>query len=467
MISQREKDIFEKRGVWEAVLRLALPTVLGQIILVIYNMADTFFVGMAGDDAMLTAVTISMPAFMFLSAISNLFGIGGASVIARALGTGDSEKVKSASAFAFWGCLAGALLYSLTVLLFLDPYVDLLGGVNPAAHDHARAYLFFTVALGGVFTSLGALLSHLIRAEGRAALASGGIMMGGLLNILLDPLFMFKILPPGQEALGAALATALSNLAVMIYFLAVLLASRRRSLLTLKFCRGMFKSPVPGDVLSAGLPACVMTLCENLSFAVLDKLMSLEGVALQAGLGVAKKINMLAHCAVRGIAQGALPLLAYNFAAGRYERMRESFRVARRLAVGLAALCMIGNLVLARDLVGLFIRQGSDSLAWGAAFLRILCLGAPFSAAAYTIISFFQATGEGAKSFRLALLRKGVLDIPLMLLLGGLIPAYGIVAATPLTDIICSLAALLVYRKYIRKLCPAGDPRGILQEATV
>ena len=452
MVSEKERDLFENHGVLNAVLRLAVPTVIGQIILVIYNMADTFFVGLTGNDAMLTAVTVCMPAFMFLSAISNLFGVGGASMISRALGARDGEKVRHVSAFAFWGCLAAALLYALLAWLFLHPYVDLLGGTDPEVHRHAADYITVTVILGGMATASGTLLSHLIRAEGRALLASAGIMLGGILNIALDPLFMFKILPPGREALGAAIATALSNCITLIYFALMLVQIQRKSLLSLRPCRLMLRDAIPAGVFSAGIPACIMTLFENISYAVLDKLMSLSGVPMQAGIGVAKKVNMLAHCIVRGIAQGALPLIGYNFAARNYDRMRRSFRVARTIAVVAAAVCMIINLAFSRSLIGLFIHHSSPSLDYGAAFLQILCVGGPFSAAAYTIISFFQATGEGKKSFFLAVLRKGLVDIPMMFLLNFLLPVYGIVMATPITDAICCLIAYMIYLRYIRSI---------------
>ena len=452
MNALRERELFENRKVSHAVFHLAFPTVIGQIILVIYNMADTFFVGLSGNDAMLAAVTVCMPAFLFLSAISNLFGVGGASAIARALGAREPDRARDASAFAFWGCAAVTALYAAAAYLARDLFVDLLGGTNPEVHENAVAYLLFTVVLGGGITSTGVLLSHLIRAEGRSVHASFGIALGGVLNIGLDPLFMFVLLPPGQEALGAAIATTLANLVTLVYFAAVLLAIRRRSVLSLRFSRRMFRRNIPETVLAAGLPACVMTLCENVSYAVLDKLMSLSGLEMQAGIGVAKKVNMLAHCIVRGIAQGSLPLIAYNYSSGNRERMRESVRVSHRISILMAALCMAVNLALAKPLIGLFIHHDSPSLSYGVHFLRILCVGGPFSASAYTIISFFQATGEGRRSFLLAILRKGVLDIPLMFLLSGLLPVYGVVMATPLADAVCCLAANLSFAAYWRRL---------------
>ena len=452
MNAARENALFEHSNVTQAILRMAVPTVIGQIILVIYNMADTFFIAQTGNDAMITAVTICMPAFMFLSAISNLFGVGGASVIARLLGLRAGHKVSLASGFAFWGCLLTAALYSLLAWLGRDVFIDLLGGTNPEAHRAAADYLFYTVICGGAVTATGVLLSHLIRAEGRALHASIGIALGGVLNIVLDPLFIFVLLPPGKEAMGAAVATTLSNLISLLYFVVILLYNKKKSFLSFRPTREFLGQRIPASVFAAGIPACVMTLFENISYAVLDKLMSFNGIEMQAGIGVAKKVNMLAHCTVRGIAQGSLPMIGYNFAAGKFTRMRSAIRVSHNLAVATASVCMAASLLWARPLIGIFIRNGSASLDFGTLFLRVLCVGGPFSASAYTYISFFQATGEGGKSFLLALLRKGIVDIPLMFLLRRLLPVVGIVMATPLADALCCIVANFLFAAYMRHL---------------
>lgn len=447
-----KKHLFEESPVLQAVLSLAIPTVISQIILVIYNMADTFFIGLAGSDAMITAVTVCMPAFMFLSAISNLFGIGGAGVMSRAMGARDYGRARSTAAFAFWGCVGTTLAYALGARLAMDRFVDLLGGSAPAVHANACRYLTWTVVLGGLATSLNALLGHLVRAEGRSVQAGFGIALGGVLNIALDPLFMFVLLPRGSEVVGAAVATALSNLIAAVYFLALIFRSRKKTVIALKPCRAALENGIPAEVLSTGLPACLMTLCENISYAVLDNLMALSGTVMQAGLGVAKKVNMLAHCMARGMAQGVLPLIGYNYASGNLKRMKSTVLISSSISVALATAWMAASLAFSRALIGVFIQYDTGSIAYGARFLRILCLGGPFSACAYAFISFFQAVGRSRKSFLLAILRKGVLDIPLMLILVGLIPIYGIVWATPIADVLCCGAAVTMFAAFVRQL---------------
>ena len=444
-MDQGKKILFEEVPVPQAIMKLAVPTVISQIILVIYNMADTFFIGMTGSDAMLTAVTVCMPAFMFLSAISNLFGIGGGAVISRSLGRKDVNRAENASAFALYGCLITTCLYCLSAYLMKDSFIAMLGGVHPDVHAYAAEYLTVTVVFGGLFTAVNTMFAHLIRAEGRSLHAGIGIAMGGILNVILDPLFMFVILPEGKEALGAALATALSNVISCIYFTALILLSRKRhTVLAFRFHQDAFRDGSARELLLNGLPACLMTLFENISYAVMDHLMAYGGMEAQAGLGVAKKVNMLAHCIVRGMSQGVMPLIAYSYASDNYRRMKEVIRTSAGMSVLISCVIMGICLIFSPWLIGLFIRSGSASAYYGTHFLRVLCLGCPFSAFAYAVISFFQAIGQNRRSFRLAVLRKGAMDIPLMCVMHLVSPVIGIVAATPVTDVICCGAATVL-----------------------
>lgn len=445
-----KEELFEKENVLKAVMNLAFPSVIGQIILVIYNMSDTLFVGMTGSDAMITAVTVCMPAFMFLSAISNLFGVGAASVISRALGRQETDKAKVTSSFAIWGCILVTILYSVGVLFFRDGFIDALGGTDPLVHAKAAEYMNWSIIAGGLVTSVSTLLSHIIRSYGCSVQASFGIGLGGVLNIILDPIFMFVILPAGNEVLGAALATAISNLVALVYYVAFIYVNRKKLCISARPSKEMLGNSIPADVFKVGVAAFLMTLFENVSYAILDKLMAFSGTAAQAGIGVAKKVNMLAHSFVRGMSQGVLPLIAYNYASGNRKRMKKVVTCSVTISVVIALMCMAACLVFTKPLISAFIHVEGDSLDFGLVFLRILCLGAPFSAFAYAVISFFQATGKGVKSVVLALLRKGILDIPLMFALFPVFPAYGIVLATPVTDAICCIIAIVLFTRFMR-----------------
>ena len=272
MREEERRNLFENASVAHAVAKLAIPTMIGQIIGVIYNMADTFFVGQTGSDAMLAAVTVCMPAFMLLTAVANLFGVGGASAVSRALGRHREERAGCCASFSFYGCLGATLLYSLGAFLMIDPFVNLLGGTHAAVHSLAKEYLTVTVVLGGAATSMNALIAHLLRSEGCSMHAAIGVITGGILNIVLDPLFMFVLLPPGREAFGAAAATALSNVCSLAYYAVVLLRTKdSRTALHFRLNSGAFADGIPSEILSVGLPAFMMTTCENVSFAEIGK----------------------------------------------------------------------------------------------------------------------------------------------------------------------------------------------------
>lgn len=221
-MTKSKTALFESAPVLEAVVKLAFPTVIGQIILVVYNMADTFFISLTGSDAMISAVTVCMPAFMVLSAVSNLFGIGGASVLARALGAQRTDRAQKAFFRTVTGALCAAAGYSLILIAAARPLLLRIGG-DADSIGYAMTYTWITVILGGIPTILSSTLAHLIRATGRPKISSCGITMGAVLNMILDPLFMFVWLPRGHEVAGAAIATALSNVVSVLFFLIFLL----------------------------------------------------------------------------------------------------------------------------------------------------------------------------------------------------------------------------------------------------
>lgn len=460
-------ELFEKEPVTRALMKLALPTVLGQVMIVLYNMADTFFIGQTNDNVKITAVTMCMPAFMFLSAIANLFGIGGSSVISRALGKQNSDRARYSCAFGFWGCILITLLYSLGVYLFIDEFVDFLGGSNPEVHVLAVEYLKCTVIIGGMFTALASFLSHIVRSEGKSVHASIGVLLGGFLNIILDPVFMFVIMEPGKEVLGAAIATTVSNFISLVYYLIVSVSSQKKgSIIYFRLTKHSFEWEIPKKVLEAGIPACIMTLAENISYSILDNLLSAYGTAVQAGIGIAKKINMLAHSIVRGITQGALPLIGYNYSAGKRIKTKKIIKTTVLFSLFAALICTIVMFFFAHSLIRIFVMDGNSSMQYGISFLKILCLGGPFSAIAYTFISFFQAVGHGGVSFILALLRKGILDIPMMFILRIFISLYGVVMATPITDFICCIVSLILFARFATEHLKNNKKRKIYNSAT-
>ncbi len=461
MDDAKRTDLFENKPILLAVLSLALPSIIGQIILVIYNMADTLFVGLTENYILINAVTICMPAYMILTAISNLFGVGGSSVIARSLGKGNEKRARRASSFAFWGCLVVSIIYCAIIAIFAEQIADILGANGDSETiKHAAYYLRIAVAICGVPTAINTLFSHLIRSQGLSFHASFGIALGGILNVALDPLFIFVICGKDNAAVGAALATGLSNVIALLYYVFVFIFLKKKLIVDISFTKKMFKDGLIREVMLIGLPACLMTLFENISYAILGNQMGRLSAEALTGVEVAKKVNMFAHNAVRGMAQGVLPLIGYNKSSGNRRRMRKIVYTSGLISLGIALVAAAINMIpfTGKALISLFLHGDVENLAvrqnYAYWFLFILSIGAPFSAIAYTVISFFQAVGKAWRSLILALLRKGILDIPLMFILQAIATTdfkpYSIALATPVADAICCIVALLLFFIYIK-----------------
>ena len=209
-LSWKRKMFFSEAPIGKAVRTMIFPTIISQIIMVIYNMADTWYVGLTGNAYAVAAVSLCLPVYSILSAVSNLFGIGGAGAMARALGVHDRKRAGKVVGMTLLGAMAGAVLYAWFMAAAARPLLLLIGGDDHTI-AYAVSYTFWTIVVGGIPTILSPVCGHLIRAMGRPKAASFGMMLGAVLNILLDPLFMFVLLPSGHEVQGAAMATALSN----------------------------------------------------------------------------------------------------------------------------------------------------------------------------------------------------------------------------------------------------------------
>lgn len=445
-------ELFCKMPVRQAVLTLAVPTVISQIITVVYNMADTFFIGQLNDPNQVAAATVSMPVFAALTALSNLFGIGGASKIARCLGKGDRETARRTAAFSIWTAMAVSLCYGLLVFLCRPHLLPLLGA-NAETYEFCSNYVFWTITVGALPTVLNAGLAHLIRTEGYARQAGFGVAFGGVLNIALDPLFIFVF---HMEITGAAIATMLSNTAATLYFLLFLYKIRHKTVITARPKDYSLANGIPGDVIVGGLPSFIMMMLGCLSNSVLNRLITSYSNEAMAGMGIAKKIDMIAFSVAQGMTQGVLPLIAYNYAAGNRPRMTRSIQVTLAYTLMIACTATLTLFLFAAPITRCFINNDA-TVAYGRDFLKVICFTCPSTAVNFMIITVFQATKQKVQPLILSLLRKGSLDIPLMFALNHVIGIGGIAWATPLADWLALAVSLTLFLPYIKKIKREGE----------
>ena len=314
--------LFEEMKIPKAVLSLVIPTVISQIINVIYNIADTYFVARIGDPNQVAAVSVCMPLFIFLTGLANLFGIGGASLISRCLGASQRQKASNVSAFCIWTAFGAALTYSVVMGLCARRLLPVIGA-NRATLDYCVSYMFYTICLGAVPTVLNLLMAHLVRSEVYSAQASFGMILGGGLNILLDPLLITGL---GMQIRGAALATMLSNTVSLVYFALLMYTRRDSTVLTADPGKYTVAGRIPSEVMLVGLPSSMMNITGVASNIVFNRLMATYCNEAIAGLGIAKKVDLFGFALATGMTQGVLPLLGYTYSAGMKERMRSAFR---------------------------------------------------------------------------------------------------------------------------------------------
>lgn len=450
-IELREKRIYADMPVIKAVLTMIIPTIISQVITVIYNLADTWYVGLTNNAAAVAAVSLCLPIYNILTAIANLFGIGGASVITRAIGKKDVNKAKNSFALSIWLAVIISLIYCLVICLIARPLLLSIGGEDDSI-DYAMIYTIITIVIGGMPTVLSAVFAHLIRSTGQAKVASFGIMIGAILNMVLDPLFMFVLLPSGNEVMGAAIATTISNIVSLIFFIIYILRHKEVSIFSFKVEKSKSLFSTSFDILKSGLPSFSLLAAGQVSNLILNGMIKeLGSSAAVAGLGVVRKIDSLAYSVNQGITQGMLPIVAYCFSSKRFKRMKQVILFSASLTVVFSIICSICSYVFAPKLIEFFIKA-DETIRYGTDFLRILCIAVGIYPLLFVIIAVFQATGEGLKPFLLSLTHKGSFDILLYFVIRKLFGLKYILWAAPIMSLISVIIGIILIIRMFKKI---------------
>ncbi len=452
MAKYSEQYLFEEMWVPKAVATLAIPTVISQVVTMIYNLADTFFIGQIGDPTMVAAVSLVSPWFNLLTALGNLFGIGGSSLISRMLGGGNHRDIKGVAAFSIWGGAVVTLLFSLGSYLFRTPLLGFLGA-SPDTYGYAREYLFWVVVLGGVPTMVSLTMGHLLRSEGHAKQASAGMMFGGILNVVLDPVLIFGF---HLDVAGAAIATAVSNAASVAFFAVEYLRLGEKTAVSLH--PKYFTFRFTGPIFSVGLASALATALGNASNMVMVRLASAYGDIPVAAYGIVKRIDQFPLNVSMGLCQGFMPLVGYNFASQNYQRMRRVSVFSWKVALVMSACFVACFAVFAPQILHLFIPEPQTSTL-GAEFLRIACLAVPLTSVNFLISYTLQALGKGIQSAALTFSRQGLLNIPLLILMDVIFGLYGMIWTQLVVEVIMLPVSLGMYFHTLKGLPKGGEKK--------
>ena len=453
-------ELFAHMPVAQALFTMAVPTIISQVINLIYNVVDTFFIGRTGNSYMVAATTITLTVMLMNISFANLFGIGGGSHMARLMGAGKNREAKSVSAFSVYGTVCIALLYSLLIGLFMDPVLRALGASDQTI-AYARSYALIVIVIGTLPTLLSMVLAHLLRNAGYSLQASLGLSGGGILNMVLDPLFMFVILPRGMEVTGAAAATLLSNTIACAYLIHAYKAASASSPLSLRLsdARSISREDL-GRLFAVGIPSAVLTGLFDVANMCVNMIAAAHNDMALAAIGITIKVERLPNAINVGLCQGMLPIVAYNYSSGDHVRMNRTISTGRTAGLAVACFCMLLFQLFAKQVSGIFLSTTAGdagtaliTLAYAERFLRIRSVASPVQFMNYHASYCMQAMGNGRGTLFHAFIRELVIYIPFMFLLDRIFGETGLAAALPVSE---ALSAVLAFWLLYRTVQKAG-----------
>lgn len=446
-MKDKTTEIFENAPVPKAVFTNIIPSVVSMIMVLVYNLADTFFIGQTRNALMVAAVSLATPAFLFFMAVGMLFGVGGTSLISRMLGQGRKREAGNACSFCFWTGTAVGVVGMTAILVASDAVCALVAGAaQPETLAYVKQYIMI-VALGVPFLVISNIFSTIIRAEGKANKAMIGMILGNVANIVLDPVMILFF---GWNVAGAAVATVIGNVLSAGFYIIHFVSGR--SMLTIRLREYRAGGKIATGVMAIGIPASLNSVLMSTSNVLINKLMVGHGDMAVAGLGVAMKVNMVAVMLLIGVGTGVQPLLGYNFGAGNRRRfvsiLRFSLILALSLSLVMTAICYLG----AGPMVNAFLEQ-PEAYDYGMKFARTLIISGPVLGILFVMINTIQAMGAAIPSMILSISRQGLLYIPVLFTFHAIFgSAEMLVMAQPVTDymavILSVILSIVAFRKY-------------------
>ena len=446
-MKDKTTEIFENAPVPKAVFTNIIPSVVSMIMVLVYNLADTFFIGQTRNALMVAAVSLATPAFLFFMAVGMLFGVGGTSLISRMLGQGRRREAGNACSFCFWTGTAVGVVGMTVILVASDAVCALVAGAaQPETLAYVKQYIMI-VALGVPFLVISNIFSTIIRAEGKANKAMIGMILGNVANIVLDPVMILFF---GWNVAGAAVATVIGNVLSAGFYIIHFVSGR--SMLTIRLREYRAGGKIATGVMAIGIPASLNSVLMSTSNVLINKLMVGHGDMAVAGLGVAMKVNMVAVMLLIGVGTGVQPLLGYNFGAGNRRRfvsiLRFSLILALSLSLVMTAICYLG----AGPVLNAFLEQ-PEAYDYGMKFARTLIISGPVLGILFVMINTIQAMGAAIPSMILSISRQGLLYIPVLFTFHAIFgSAEMLVMAQPVTDymavILSVILSIVAFRKY-------------------
>lgn len=435
--------VFEEKNISKAIMCMGLPAMLGQLTTLIYNIADTFFVSLTKEPAMIAAVTLCTPILLIIMSIASIFGMGGNSVIARLLGEDKNIEVRSALNFCLYAMVFAGIIILLIGIFFMERIAKISGAdaENMAyTYDYLR-YIF----LGAPFIILSNGFVHLFRSLGFIKESAIGLALGNAINIVFDFIFIVLL---GWGTAGAALATSFGFFCSTIYYFACMIQAKRKGnqLVSLSIKHFAPHKKMVCSVVSIGIPGALITVLLSVSNIVLNNFIGIYGSNAVASYGIAYKVDMVPIMLSVGLSLGVAPLVGYYYGAGKRDRMSQVMKISIIYGIFLGAIFLVVFCLFGTKLASVFLHD--ESLVHQAGyFISILSLSAPMLGIINMITSYFQALGAAVKSLLITIMRNAILFIPAVMLLNSLWRLNGVIAAQPVVETILAIICIVMYAK--------------------
>lgn len=429
-------SIFDTKHLYGSYFKMAFPVVLGLVVTLIYNLADTFFIAQTNDTNLIAGVSLCSPVFTALMAFGNIYGQGGSSLISRLLGQNDTNGAKRVSSFCFYIAMATGFILSVVMSVFHKPVLTMLGA-DSSTLPHAFRYYIVLVACAPVIV-LSFIHSSLVRCEGMSTESMIGTIFGAVINIILDPIL---ISVAGMGAMGAAIATVTGYLCSVLYFL--LLLHKKSKFLSVKPSHCHIKSSEIRQIMGVGVTAALNNLMQSLCIIVVNQFLLPYGNDKIAAMGIVLKINMIAQLVLTGFSFGGVPIIGYLYGA---KQRKELNQLIRFCLIFISALSFILTAVLclfATPLMGIFIKDPSMIIT-GAVMIRWQAATTIFAGIVLLLTVLFQATGKIVPSFILSVSRQGVVFVVVLLICVKFFAYNGVLMGQAISDIISSIIAIIL-----------------------
>ena len=429
-------SFFDTKHLYRCYFKMAFPVVLGLVVTLVYNLADTFFIAQTNDTNLIAGVSLCAPVFTALMAFGNIYGQGGSSLISRLLGQQDGEGVKRVSSFCFYIALVTGIVLAVLMTVFNRPLLTLLGA-DADTLPHAFQYYIVLVVCAPIMV-LSFIHSSLVRCEGMSTESMIGTILGAVINIILDPILISVV---GMGAMGAAVATVIGYFCSVLYFLWLL--HKKSHCLSVKASLCRVSSGELRQILGVGVTAALSNLMQSLCVIVVNQFLLPYGNDKIAAMGIVLKINMIAQLVLTGLAFGGVPLFGYLYGAQRREEMKKLVRFCLGFLSALSLALTVALCLFASPLMGAFVKD-SAMIASGAEMLRWQAASTVFAGIVLLLTVLFQATGKIGPSFVLSISRQGVVFVAALLVCVKLFAYNGVLMGQAVADVVSALIALVL-----------------------